>query len=511
MTTGMDFGPETGHPDKADQLASRVNDGRDVARIFAEAVRHQQAGRLGDAQTEFRKVLALDPHNAECLHALGFIACRSGQYAAGADLFRQAIEAESNVPHFHLNLGNALYELGRSDEAMAAYQRTLELKPDSADTFGNLGRLYESLGRTEEACRAYEAAIDLAPERALFFRHRVCAGALGRDSALFARMEQLAGRLSSLPEHEQLEMHFALGTAYADDGQDRRAFDHFLAGNALKRKRIHYNEAEALSSFVRIENVFSKDFFLKRPDAGLAARAPIFIVGMPRSGTTLVEQILASHPDVFGAGELRLLPDLIANLSSVAKVSFPELASLLSLSQINRLAEGYMGGLRRLAPTAARIVDKRVYNFMALGLIAVMLPQARIIHLRRDPIDTCFSCFSRVSGEDQLPFSYDLGELGRFYRGYSRLMEHWRRVLPSGMMLEIEYKDLIGDFEGQARLIVDSCGLPWDGRCRDFYRTERPVRTASALQVRQPIYNTAVGRSRRFKEFLGPLVAALNG
>ena len=503
------FAVGPGFIDNAGLPVSRLGDGRDVAQIFAEALSHQKAGRFEDAHREFRNVLALDPRHAESLHALGLIACRSGQYGAGVDLFRKAIDVEPSIPHFHVNLGNALYELGRSDEAIAAYHRMLELKPDSADTFGNLGRLYESLGRTDEACRAYEAAIELAPERGLFFRHRACARALGPDSGLLARMEQLASRLSFLPEHEQLELHFALGTAYADNGRDERAIGHFVAGNALKRKRIVYDEADALSSLIRIEKVFSKDFFMKRPDAGLAARVPIFIVGMPRSGTTLVEQILASHPEVFGAGELRLMPDLIANLSAAAKIGFPELAQRLSLSQVNRLAEQYVGGLRRFAPTAARIVDKRVYNFTVLGLISLMLPEAKIIHLRRDPFDTCFSCFSRVSGEDQLPFSYDLGELGRFYRGYSRLMEHWRQVLPRGMMLEVQYEALIEDFEPHARLIVDHCGLSWDDRCRDFYRTERSVKTASALQVRQPIYRNAMGRGRRFKDFLVPLTVAL--
>jgi hypothetical protein len=243
---------------------------------------------------------------------------------------------------------------------------------------------------------------------------------------------------------------------------------------------------------------------------GIDDPTPVFIIGMPRSGTSLIEQILASHPAVFGAGELEEISKLAESSVAApgARARFPDAVPAMSAQQIRQVGADYIARIRARAPNAKRIIDKMPGNFAFAGLIHLALPNARLIHTRRDAVDTCFSCFSRYFAHGQW-FSYDLGELGRYYRGYEALMEHWRNVLPKGVMLEVDYEQVVADLEHEARRIVEHCGLEWDDACLAFYETQRPVRTASASQVRQPIYGTSVGRWRPYEPFLGPLLEAL--
>jgi hypothetical protein len=244
---------------------------------------------------------------------------------------------------------------------------------------------------------------------------------------------------------------------------------------------------------------------------GGPSRAPVFIIGMPRSGTTLVEQILASHPQVFGAGEIADFEKAAAGLGGVVAEALhsPEAVSLISADQFRRLGASYVERLAAVAPAgAARITNKTPGNFVLAGLIHLALPNARLIHISREPADTCLSCFSSLF-VGNLPYAYDLGELGRYYRAYEALMAHWREALPRGVMLDVRYEELVADLEGQARRIVGHCGLEWDARCLDFHQNRRQVRTASAAQVREPIYKSSVGRWRRYEPFLGPLLAEL--
>jgi hypothetical protein len=233
---------------------------------------------------------------------------------------------------------------------------------------------------------------------------------------------------------------------------------------------------------------------------------------MPRSGTSLVEQILASHPGVFGAGERKLLGQVWNAMSSTfaGRRAFPEAVAAMTEAQLGDLGARYVGELARLAPSARRITDKPPSNFFFAGVIDLALPNARLVHVARDPVDTCFSCFSKLFADGN-PYSYDLAELGRYYRHYEALMAHWRRVLPAGRILDVRYEDLVGDLEGETRRMLSHCGLEWDPRCLAYHRTERPVLTASAVQVRQPIYQHSIGRWRCYEPFLAPLIEALNG
>jgi hypothetical protein len=312
-----------------------------------------------------------------------------------------------------------------------------------------------------------------------------------------------------------MHLDFALGKVYADIGDHGRAFQRLLAGNAAKRAAIAYDEQAALAQFDRVETVFTRELIAAKTGGGDPTRMPIFVLGMPRSGTTLIEQILASHPMVHGAGELSVLNQVVNTVSATdgAGFPYPDYVRALDASGLQRLGAQYLAGVDELARKHGaadfeRVTDKMPSNYYFAGLIHLALPNAKIIHSVRNPLDTCISCFSKLFSAEQ-NHTYDLGELGRYYRRYQQLMTHWHEVLPADSMLDIRYEDVVADLEGEARRIIAYCGLPWDERCLAFHKTNRPVRTASATQVRQPIYNSAVNRWRAYEKEIGPLLAGL--
>jgi len=466
-------------------------------------------GRLDEAIARYGDALRLKPDYYQALTNLGNALREQGRLDEAVAAYARALRLEPGSPESLYNLGNALQEQGKLDEAVACYQQALELKPDSPDASLNLGIALTVSGRLDEAYRAYETAVALAPTRGVYYRMLADTGRVTPDSPHLRRMEELAADMAALPEADRMELHFALGAVYGDLGRHEPSFRHLLAGNRLKRKSFAYDEAGTLALFERIRAVFTAELLAAAPGAGAPSRLPVFVVGMPRSGTTLVEQVLASHPQVFGAGELVDMQRLAETLVSADGLAgFPEAVAALPGEALGRLGNAYLDALRAHAPDAGRIVDKLPDNFLRIGLIHLALPRARIVHVRRDPVDTCLSCFSKLF-TDQLDYAYDLAELGRYYRAYEALMEHWRRVLPPGVMLEVRYEELVSDLEGQARRILAHCELPWDEGCLAFHRNRRPVRTASATQVRRPLYAGSVGRWRVFDDVARPLLDAL--
>jgi hypothetical protein len=328
---------------------------------------------------------------------------------------------------------------------------------------------------------------------------------------LLAAMERLAAS-DDLSPADHMQLHFALGKALSDLRQHDAAFEHLRRGNAMKRATTGYDEAAALGLFDRIEATFTPERIARMAGGGQPSAVPILVLGMPRSGTTLVEQILASHPQVHGAGELDAFDAVVRSVHGPGgeRAPYPEFVPALDATAIGMIGAHYLTRLEALAPDAPHVTDKMPSNFYFVGLVHLALPRARIIHVMRDPVDTCLSCFSKLFSAPQ-DHTYDLAELGRYYARYARLMAHWRKVLPPGRMLEVRYEDVVADLEGEARRITAHCGLAFDPRCLAFHRTERPVRTASATQVRQPLYRGAVGRWRPYARHLGPLLAELGG
>jgi len=499
---------------KPDQAVAKLAEALRIQPDYYQALNNlgtalKDLGRLGEAVAKYAEALRLNPGYHPARSNLGNALLELGRTDEAVACHAEVLRGEPGSPQAHYNLGNALQEQGQPDQAAASYQKALKLKPDYADASLNLGIALTVSGRLDEARRAYEAAVALAPKRGVYYRMLAETGRVAGDSPHLRRMEELAKDLAALPEADRMELHFALGTVYGDLGRPEEAFGHLLAGNRLKRGRIAYDEAKTLALFERIRAVFTPELLAGAPENKDASRLPVFIVGMPRSGTTLVEQVLSSHPQVCGAGELTDMQRLADGLCSAdGGATFPEAAAALSGEELGRLGAAYCAKLRVHAPQARRIIDKLPDNFLRLGLIRLALPGARFIHVRRDPADTCLSCFSKLF-TDELAYAYDLAELGRYYRAYEALMAHWRAVLPPGAMLEVRYEDVVADLEGQARALIAHCGLDWDEACLAFHRNRRPVRTASAAQVRRPLYASSVGRWHAYGDLARPLFEAL--
>jgi tetratricopeptide (TPR) repeat protein len=471
----------------------------------------QGRDRLREAMMHYGKVLALQPQNYAAHNNLAAVLKKLGRFDDAIALYRHALSINPEYADAYYNLGTVFLALDRHEDAIEQSTKALRLDPSLALAHNNVGVALQALGRIEEASGAYQRALQLAPREAaihlnLAYLQRFTAG----DPRL-AALEKLAEEMEILDTGNQVSLHFALGKAFSDVGQHERSFRHLRDGNVLKRSQLNYNEKEVLSLFERIRVAFTPELMQQKCRKGYRSDTPVFIVGMPRSGTTLVEQILASHSRVHGAGEIETFYQAMTKFRSRNDIAaeFPDFVSAISPDDLSSLGSDYIKLTESSAPAAERIVNKLPLNFKYVGLIHLALPNARIIHVRRDPLDTCFSCFSLLFTGDQ-SFTYDLGELGRYYRGYAALMEHWRNVLPPGVMIEVQYEDLVADLEGQARGIVDHCGLPWEDACLAFHKTLRPVKTASSVQVREPVYRTSVGRWRHYGNFLQPLIEALN-
>ncbi|MGO8917429.1 MAG: tetratricopeptide repeat protein [Stellaceae bacterium] len=463
-------------------------------------------GRDEEAVAHYERALALAPRDAGALNDLGNALQSLGRHCEAVARYEQALALRPGFAAAHSNLANSLHALERHGEAIAQYEAAMAARPGNAVAASNLGTALREMGRLTEARRAFESAVALAPERAGFHLNLAEIKRFAAGDPQLAALETLARRADALPPEEQVELHFALAKARADLGEHAHAFRHLRHANALKRRAIAYDEAATLGQFERIRSVFTPALMRAKAGLGEPSSVPVFIIGMPRSGTSLIEQIAASHPDIHGAGELTDFPAA----ATASGVDFPEGVAALTGDALRALGARYVAGLAPRAPVARRVTDKLPANFRLAGLIPLALPEARIIHVRRDPADTCWSCFATLFTAGQ-PFAYDLGELGRYYRAYEALMAHWRAVLPEGVMLEIRYEDVVADLEREARRIIAFCGLAWDAACLAFHTTERPVRTASAAQVRQPIYHQSIGRWRPYGAELGPLFAALGG
>jgi tetratricopeptide (TPR) repeat protein len=467
-------------------------------------------GQDAEAIECYLKVLQFSPRHPETHNNLGNVYQRLGQMERAITHYKTAIEINPSYPDAHGNLGNAYLVLDRLEESIETNRRALELKPSRFGSHNNQGVAFQALGRFEEAERAFERALELEPMEASVHLNLANMGRFKAGDRRLPGLQKLLSEVESLDVDNQIAAHFAMGKALGDLSQYQDAFRHLLKGNALKRRNIDYDEPRRLAMFENIRTTFSRDFMKARSGGGDTSRSPIFIVGMPRSGTTLQEQVLASHSKVFGAGELETFKEALAECVSGRGIvpAYPALVGALSQDQIRQLGEIYTTRVRARAPEAERIVDKMPLNFAFVGLIHLALPNARFINVRRDPLDTCVSCFSLLFTGSQ-PFAYDLAELGRYYRGYEAVMEHWHKVLPPGVMIDVHYEDLVDDLEGAARRVLRHCDLDWEDSCRDFHDTKRAVRTASLMQVREPVYRRSIGAWRRYAEFLEPLGQAL--
>ena len=489
--------------------ALEINPGFFSAFAVLGAVRHDQ-GRPDEAAACFRRVLEARPDDAPTWSKLATTLRSGGKTDEAIDCLRQAIRRRPNFAEGHANLGTMLlYARHQPDEAIACIQDALRIAPNFVEALQAMAGAQMVRGDFEEAARYSRHALKIKPD---FMPAHLVLARSGRlasdDHDESSRLESVLER-GGLSASDECDLRFALGMAYDQAGRFDEAFHHFQAANERKGVSGRFNFDDFAASIDERIAAFSKDLLDVRQSWGSDSDRPVFIVGMPRSGTTLVEQIAASHPRFFGADELEDLGTIERELSTALNSENPAASTMAVIDEAmaRRLAERYLAMLDSLAPDASRVSDKMPSNFLRLGLIALLFPGARVIHCRRNALDLCLSCYFHDFRAAHA-YTYDLGELGAYYRNYERLMAHWRDVLPIAM-LEIDYENLVADQEAESQRIIEFCGLEWDGACLRFHDSGRAVFTASNWQVRQPIYATSVGRWRNYEAHLDPLKSAL--
>jgi tetratricopeptide (TPR) repeat protein len=416
-----------------------------------------------------------------------------GRYQEASVLFPRSVAIQHAMGHL-------LEQMLRLDDAIICYRRATQIDPNADGSYSNMGNCLQALGHFDKAHLAYRQAIAIAPETTLYYRNLVQSDRLSVDDPCFVAMESLVTRLDTLTKENQYNLLFAYSQALMNLGHNAKAFEHVLVANKLHRELKPYDEAATLQRMNNLQNLITADVIKAHQGKGHQSIAPIFIVGMPRSSSTLIEQILSSHPDVIGLGERPSFEfaQREFDLSNITEESLVELGS------------SYLRRIQLADPNvrySLHFTDKFLFNFINVGLIHMTFPNAKIIHCQRSTIDNCMSIFTRIFND--VPFSYDLGELGRYYRSYEQLMEHWRNVLPSGVMLDMQYEDLVNDFEPNVRRILDHCNLSWNDKCLEFHKTTRRVNTASVAQVRQPLFKSSIERWRPDDQVLKPLYDAL--
>ena len=464
-------------------------------------------GRPAESLRCFEQLCMLLPRSAPAHNFRGMALVDLNRLEEAVACFREALRLDPKFVRSFLSLGDPLSILGRNEEALAAYEGALKIDPNNAQAELGRGDILQILGRIDEAAAAYERAILLAPRWPAAYRHLFQVRPVaGEDDPALKALEAMLAHESDLPEADGTELHLALSKAYRGLGRAGPAFEHLREGNLRKRRKIVYDEAAELAVMRAAAEVLTPAIMRAKAGLGDPSELPVFVLGMPRSGTSLIEQVLASHSRVVGVGECEEFRRLAAQRFGGR---LENIGNGLSGESLRQLGADYAAYVTAKAPGAVRIVDKTIANFFCAGLIHLVLPKARIIHMVRDPMDTCFSCYSQLfMGFSK--FAFDLGELGRYYKAYADVIAHWRRVLPAETMLEIRYESLVENFEAEARRLIAFCGLDWEDACLRFYQTKRAVRTASAVQVRQPLYKDAVGRWKPYAEWLGPLREALD-
>lgn len=512
-------------------------------RLMALAAEHQKEGRFEEAEHLYRRILRHDPRNVDAMRLLALIALRAGRadeaeellvkaialapdylnaildlgrlrkdqdrYGEALECFDRATALDPVNPQAHFLRGATLAPAAFTYEAIEAYQHCLKLKPDHVGALLGLGHVQKAVGRYQEAVASYTACIRQRPDLGETYWSLANLKTYRFDDATVAEMERRVGG-SGLTVQSEVNFLFALAKAHEDSSDFSRAWHYYRTGNAKQRVEVAYDPVQTESMNDRLVRAFSPDFLRSRDGVGLADPAPIFIMGLPRSGSTLLEQILASHSQVEGTSELPYLGRVAISLNRnrADGINYPEAVRELRPQNFRALGEDYLAYARMHRRSGApRFIDKMPNNFPNIGLLSLILPNARIIDARRHPLDACLSCYRQLFAKGQA-FTYDLTEIGEYYLQYQRMMDHWAAALP-GRVLTVQYEDVVAGFEQQVRRLLDFCGLPWEDACLRFYESDRPVRTPSSEQVRQPIYDHSVGHWRNYARYLDELVTVI--
>ena len=470
----------------------------------------KEVDRLDDATVHFQQCVDLDSNNAEAYNALGNILRMQRQHERAVACFEKALLIQPAHVDFRRNLslvsndlGVTANKLGLSHDAIRHFRRAVEHTDSNPEAHINLGITLEQTGKLDQAASSFKNAISAKPDFAEAHYHlahlRSHRSTTGEIDAMQSLFDQ-----PGTSESEQTLLAYGLGEAHHKLENYDNAFEALATGHRLKKKTTSFNLADQ-TRFIELSiEVFNPGFFDEHRKSGYEDKTPIFILGMPRSGTSLTEQILASHSAVFGAGEQIYLPELVKESTLEAVNPYPKSMATLPHEKFRDFGEAYIKKLRSHAGQAVRISDTTPMNFLYVGLIATALPNARIIHCVRDPTDTCLSIFMHPLSTPH-SYAHELNDLGAFYKLYQRLMAHWHSMLP-GRIHDVTYEKMVTDSETEIRALLNYCDLPFENACLNFHETERTIRTPSAGQVRQPIYDNSIRRWKHYEKHLGPLI-----
>ncbi|MFQ5508135.1 MAG: sulfotransferase [Leptospirillia bacterium] len=536
---------QSGRPDRALPLLTRAAQRNPQAAEVQDRLGSALRG-LGDmagAEAAHRRAVALEPRNGTFHNNLGVVLQELGRAADAAECFQAAVRLLPDFVSAHSNLGAALKEMRVTDKAVEHFKRAMELDPAQLGALINLSLMLQEKGDLETAGGYLRKALAAAPHEPdvvatmASYQERMgnheagwelvlplieagtehpkvvaAFGALARRLKREAEAISLIDRVVSrpgLPQSARIRLDFVAGNLYDRMGEYDKAFARYAEGNRLAGRVRSFDPSADNAYTDRIITQFSRERMAALPRATGEGDFLVFILGMPRSGTTLVEQILSSHPGVFGGDERPEMPQLVEGLPHMlgVKAPYPDCIEHLNADVLAQVSRMYRTSLRALSPDALRITDKLPHNFLYLGMIALACPEARVVHCTRDPLDTCLSIYFQLFASPH-PYSYDLAHLGVHYRNYRRLMRHWVEEL--GLPVhEVCYETMVADQEAESRKLVDYAGLDWDDACLSFHDSERYAKTASYDQVRQPIYTRSVERWRHYESHLGPLFDAL--
>jgi tetratricopeptide (TPR) repeat protein len=464
--------------------------------------------RLDEAVTHYERCIELEPDNTEAYCELAGVLIKLFKFDRVISLLEAVIPRMPGRPVLLFRLAVAYQEQGDSDIALGYYNKVLEIEPENVDARTGIASIQALQGNFNAAAESLDKLIADHPEHsaALITFANLAHHVDASERAFQLVTEKLADPTTT--ERTQSKLYFALANNAIRNNDPEQAFTYYQAANRLHHAKFDYASYSGMLN--ALISSYSESTLPDLPRSENHSDTPIFIVGMPRSGTSLTEHILASHPGVYGAGELRHINYIVSGLNKILKsnIPYPLCLDRLNTPLLNQLADRYLAEIAELSNNARYVTDKMPVNFMHLGFIDLLFPNAHVIHCQRDPLDTCLSCyFQSFSGEH--PYAYSLSDLGKYYRLYRKLMEHWKKVLRIPVY-ELSYESLVQNQEQETRKLLAFCGIEWNDACLDFHNTRRTVSTASYDQVRKPMYTKSIGRWRQYEQHLGPLIDELN-
>jgi len=504
---------------------------------FNQARTFHEQGQLVNAETAYRRALSIEPQNPEALNGLAGVLEDRGELKAASYILEGLCERFTQHEALHFNLATLCVQLGepkkaictfetvvslnptdweswlalgdalrheeRFDAALKAYQQVVAIQPRHSESFNSLGVVALALGNVAQAVEAFRACLAIKPNHAAALRHLIMIDENLDKPEMVQELEGLYSQLGS--DKDRLQVAFAFGKLHEDIKSYETSFHYYAEANRLKRDQLITEGIKTEDRIADLIRQISTDVWQAPEKPNGSTVTPIFVLGMPRSGTTMVEQILSSHPKVEGARETPAFLEAISNLGGAGL--FETLATM-DEEKAQKIRSSYLGFLKDNFPRASYVVNKTPGNYMLIGAILMALPKARIIHCRRAPLDTCFSIYANLFNVGH-HYAYDLSDLGREYSAYQKLMDHWQDLF-DGQIHHLDYESLVDNQDGETRRLLNYCGLDWDERCLAFQGSKQAVTSLSAAQVRRPVYTTSVGRWKPYEPYLSELIEQLN-